>query len=300
MTAKEVLKIASAEVGYCEKKTNAQLDDKHANAGSANYTKYARDTNGYWGNKQGYEWCTTFVLWCLCKAADPNFPKSKDKAFAKVKEVQPYGKYGASCKYQTTYYQQFLRWSYTPQAGDQAFFTRGHTGLVESYDGKTMILIEGNSNNRVERRAYTYPNSKFTGFGRPYYTEEKKEEPKPSVPAENITHTVVRGDTPEKIAKKYGITVGALIEANIIKYPRITKDLIVDGWKLNIPIGSYKGTVTSTNGLNVRTGNNTSYKILGVLKYQTTVTILEEKSGWGKISYNGKDGWICLNWIKKV
>lgn len=287
MTAKEVLKIASAEVGYCEKKTNSQLDDKHANAGSANYTKYARDLfkAGYWnGNKNGFDWCTTFVAWCIWVASG----KNKDKAT----RVQPYGSLGASCKYQTQYYQQYLRWSYTPHEGDQAFFKRGHTGLVESYDGKTMILIEGNSNNRVERRAYSYPNSIFTGFGRPYY-EEKKEEVSPSV-ATMQTHKVTSSDTPERIAKKYGITPKELIDANIQKYPRMTIDLIIDGWVLTIP---YKGKVAASNGLNVRTGNNTSYKILGVLKLNSTVTILEEKSGWGRMKYNGKDGWICLNWI---
>lgn len=296
MTAQEVLAIAKKEIGYCEKKSNSQLDDKTANAGSNNYTKYARDLYkaGYWnGNKNGYDWCTTFVAWCFWMAAG----KNKDKAT----EVQPYGSLGASCKYQTTYYQQFLRWSYTPHVGDQAFFARGHTGLVESYDGKTMFLIEGNSNNKVERRAYSFPNSKFTGFGRPYY----KEEVAPSIPKEEpkqILHTVVSTDTPEKIARKYGITPAELLAANKKKYPTITIDFIRDGWQLIIPVSfvAYTGKVTSENGLNIREGNNISYKKIGVLKLNQTVTILEEKSGWGRINYNGKDGWICLNWIKKV
>jgi len=317
MTVSDVLKIAGFFVGYQEKKTNANLDDFHANVGSNNYNKFARDTKGFWGDKQGKEWCTSFVAAIFTYACYGDVAKiinkdtsvsacntasSKAKAdkFAKVKDVQPYGKYGASCTYQTKYYQQFLRWSYTPHAGDQAFFKRGHTGIVESYDGKTMILIEGNSNNRVERRAYSFPNDKFTGFGRPYYKANAtvpKEEPT------TLTHTVVAGDTPERIARKYGITVQQLLDANKTKYPRITKDLIVDGWKLIIPpasFKSYKGQVTSSNGLNIREGNNISYKKIGVLKLNQTVTILEEKSGWGRINYNGKDGWICLNWIKKV
>ena len=40
---KKVLEIALAEVGYLEKKSNNQLDNKTANAGYNNYTKYARD-----------------------------------------------------------------------------------------------------------------------------------------------------------------------------------------------------------------------------------------------------------------
>ena len=42
-TASKVLQIAAGEIGYKEKKSNSQLDNKTANAGSANYTKYARD-----------------------------------------------------------------------------------------------------------------------------------------------------------------------------------------------------------------------------------------------------------------
>lgn len=315
MTVSDVLKIAGFFVGYQEKKTNTNLDDFHANVGSNNYNKFARDTKGFWGDKQGKEWCTSFVAAVFTYACYGDVAKiinkdtsvsacntasSKAKAdkFEKVKDVQPYGEYGASCTYQTKYYQQFLRWSYTPHAGDQAFFKRGHTGIVESYDGKTMILIEGNSNNRVERRAYSFPNDKFTGFGRPYYKANAtvpKEEPKQTL------HTVVSTDTPEKIARKYGITTKALLEANKAKYPTITIDFIRDGWQLIIPtFVAYTGKVTSESGLNVRTGNNIGYKKIGVLKLNQTVTILEEKSGWGRINYNGKDGWCCLNWIKKV
>ena len=55
--ASDVIAIALAEVGYKEKASNSQLDDKTANAGSNNYTKYARDLKnaGYYnGNKNGY------------------------------------------------------------------------------------------------------------------------------------------------------------------------------------------------------------------------------------------------------
>ena len=319
MTAQDVIKVASCFVGYQEKKTNANLDEYHgSNVGANNYNRFARDSIGLWGNKQGMEWCTSFVsaIFTYCAYGDIRaivnagtrisaLKTASDKAkadnFAKVKDVQPYGKYGASCTYQTKYYQQYLRWSYTPHACDQAFFKRGHTGIVESYDGKTMILIEGNSNNRVERRAYSFPNDKFSGFGRPYY----KEEVAPSIPKEEpkqILHTVVSTDTPEKIARKYGISPAELLAANKKKYPTITIDFIRDGWQLIIPTSfvAYTGKVTSENGLNVREGNNISYKKIGVLKLNQTVTILEEKSGWGRIKYMTKDGWICLNWIKKV
>ena len=39
----KVLTIAHQEIGYVEKRSNSQLDSKTGNAGSSNYTKYARD-----------------------------------------------------------------------------------------------------------------------------------------------------------------------------------------------------------------------------------------------------------------
>lgn len=56
-TASKLLEIARAELGYMEKASNSNLDDKTANAGSANWTKYARDLHAagyYQANKNGY------------------------------------------------------------------------------------------------------------------------------------------------------------------------------------------------------------------------------------------------------
>ena len=67
-TVENLLKIAQNELGYYEKASNSNLDSKTANAGSNNYTKYARDlaAAGYYnGNKNGYAWCFpkgTFIL----------------------------------------------------------------------------------------------------------------------------------------------------------------------------------------------------------------------------------------------
>lgn len=55
-TAKKLLEIAAAEIGYIEKQSNSQLDNKTANAGSADYTKYARDLH-----KAGYYQSTNIL-----------------------------------------------------------------------------------------------------------------------------------------------------------------------------------------------------------------------------------------------
>ena len=39
----KLIQTADNEVGYLEKSSNSQLDDKTANAGMNNYTKYCRD-----------------------------------------------------------------------------------------------------------------------------------------------------------------------------------------------------------------------------------------------------------------
>ena len=45
----KLISTAEAELGYLEKKSNKDLDNKTANAGSANYTKYNRDLKAWTG-----------------------------------------------------------------------------------------------------------------------------------------------------------------------------------------------------------------------------------------------------------
>lgn len=244
-TAADVVRIAKTQIGYHEKKTNAQLDDFTANSGSNNFTKYARDVwkAGFWnGSKQGFDWCTTFCLWCIWMACGCSVSDTK--------QVQPYGIYGASCKWETKYYKEAKRWSEKPAVGYQAFFKRGHTGIVAAVNGNKITLIEGNSNNRVEQRTYSFPNAIFTGFGMPRYAPEPKPEPTPE-------------PTPSVFTP-------------------------------------YNAKVTPSNGLNVRAGAGTSFKKLGALKCGTVIKILEVKNDWGRITYNGKSGWVCLTYTKKV
>ncbi len=67
----------------------------------------------------------------------------------------------------------------------------------------------------------------------------------------------------------------------------------------------YQVEVTATDGLRVRNvpGNGgtpaSGSTIYGVLSYGTVVTVLDEKNGWFKIDYNGKEGWICGDFVSK-
>ena len=70
--ASKVIAVAMNEVGYLEKRTNAQLHDKTANAGTNNYTKYANDIdtkypNFYNGKKTDMHGATCLLIGALFK-----------------------------------------------------------------------------------------------------------------------------------------------------------------------------------------------------------------------------------------
>lgn len=183
-TASKLIAIALAEVGYLEKKSNAQLDDKTANSGSKNYTKYARDLNkaGYYnGNKNGYAWCDVFVDWCFYQLCG----KDAKKAEAMICQT---GDYGAGCKYSAQYYKNKGRLHKTPEPGDQIFFYNSsktsiaHTGIVYAVDDKYVYTVEGNTSSAsgvvanggaVEKKKYKRTYSRIYRYGRPKYDAEE-------------------------------------------------------------------------------------------------------------------------------
>ena len=148
MTAIErVIATARAEIGYIEKATNSQLEDKTANAGSGNWTKYAAFLDGlgvYNFPKNGYAWCDMFVDWC--------YISTFGLSVAMKMTNQPMGGYGAGCTQSAGYYRAVGRFHKSnPQPGDQIFFTNDggksmyHTGLVEKVSGGRVYTIEGNT-----------------------------------------------------------------------------------------------------------------------------------------------------------
>ena len=169
MTGPEkVIAVARAELGYKEKASPDRLDDKTANAGSGNYTKYARDldavTDFYNGAKQGYAWCDVFVDWCFCKAFGAEL--------AKKLLCQPDKSAGAGCTYSAQYFKNKGQFYTTaPKAGDQIFFgttmESTHTGLVVKVEVGRVYTVEGNSSNGVFERSYMLEAANICGYGRP-------------------------------------------------------------------------------------------------------------------------------------
>lgn len=175
-----VIDIALAEVGYLEKETTAQLDDKTANAGDANRTKYARDLDAvkfYNGKKQGVAWCDTFVDW--------SFYTAYGLEAALKLTCQALGSAGAGCRYSRSYYKKKGQLFDTPEPGDQVFFWPKdrsdpnkvqHTGLVYAVDDTYVYTVEGNTSGAngvvwngggVCKKKYKLNYNRLAGFGRP-------------------------------------------------------------------------------------------------------------------------------------
>lgn len=177
-TASDLIAIAQAEVGYLEKKTNAQLDSKTANTGRNNYTKYARDLHAagyYQASKQGFAWCDMFVDWCFYMLCGKDAQKAQQM-------ICQSGPYGAGCAYSANYYRNAGRFHTSPKVGDQIFFgTKGkesHTGIVYKVEGSKVYTIEGNTSTAsgvvangggVCKKSYALSYSKIVGYGRPRY-----------------------------------------------------------------------------------------------------------------------------------
>ena len=192
-TVKRLIETALAEVGYPEKASNNNLDSMTENAGSANFTKYARDLfkAGYYnGNKQGQPWCDPLVDWCFWKTCDENKKK------AEYIQCQS-GNLGAGCGFSLKYYKAAGRLDMNPQLGDQIFFkytndssTADHTGIVVGLTATTIRTVEGNSGNKVSLRTYSRSYYAIIGYGHPRYDADATTKAPTKTPTKEEVKTV--------------------------------------------------------------------------------------------------------------
>ena len=181
----KVLNVAFAEVGYLEKKSNSDLYNKTANAGSNNYNKYAYEMDTkypdfYNGKKNGYAWCDVFVDYLFVKAYGVND--------ALKLLGQPLKSCGAGCVWSAKYFKQIKCFDTTPKVGDQIFFkdSKGepcHTGIVYQVDDLYVYTIEGNTSSQegvvanggcVAQKKYAKTYNRIYGYGRPNYGDQSK------------------------------------------------------------------------------------------------------------------------------
>ena len=159
-----VTKAAEAEVGYLEKRTNANLESKTANAGSKNYTKY-----GKWIGANGDYWCASFISWLFYSVFGETIGKSV------------LGVYSPACE---TIRGKLKKVS-SPRAGDIVFFTgsrhsgANHIGYIYKVDGGKIYTVEGNTSGAsgvvdngggVATKSYTVGYTRILSYGRPDYS----------------------------------------------------------------------------------------------------------------------------------
>ena len=166
-----LVQIALGEVGYLEKASNSQLEDKTANAGSNNWTKY-----GAWFGLNGgpdAPWCNVFVSWCanqagFCTSTECGDDNIIPKTAGTESTYVWYRNRGLIHNVSDS--------SYTPKPGDLVLRTpgsHGHIAIVEKLEDGVLYTIEGNTSGGVDviaegqgvcHKKYENPASRWTYY----------------------------------------------------------------------------------------------------------------------------------------
>lgn len=269
-----VINIALAEVGYLEKATNANLDDKTANAGSNNYTKYWRDIYPAY---QGQPWCACFVTWVFVIA----FGKAMAQ---KLLKHYPY-------VYCPTMADLFAL-NANPKVGDIVIFKHNgvftHTGIVIKVSGDQFWTVEGNTSGGstiiangggVCKKTYFNSNLPGTKFITPDYSkmQEIKNEGNDtsSISASSILKMGSNGSAVKTLQKN----LNTLIKA------KLTVDGEFGTATYNAVIKFQTKYKLTADGI---VGENTQKKINSLLKKKnsSTATTHSTKSVVGEVTAN--------------
>ncbi len=62
----------------------------------------------------------------------------------------------------------------------------------------------------------------------------------------------------------------------------------------------FEGVVTADPSLRLRSGAGTSYTKVAEIPFGTVLTITKISNNWGQTTYNGKSGWVSLEYVKPV
>lgn len=333
MTAVDkLIAVAEAELGYLEKKSNKDLDDKTANAGDKNYTKYNRDLKEWTGvGSVSYQWCQAFVDWCFITAfglADAkkliytwtNYTPTGSSAFKKK------GRY-------------VKRGEGKPNRGDVIYFYNkdkgriGHVGIVYKVTSTKVYTIEGNTSGAselvvngggVKKKSYSLTSTYIDGYGLVDYSQisdepgvlkngsigqevkemqemlleyDKKSLPKYGADGEfgNETETAVKS-----FQKKKGLEATGVYDEKTKKALEEAVKAPVEEPKKTYHIEIINGSVNIRNSYGVD-----GTKILGIGKVGETYKYLEKSHQigditWYNISYKDGTAWVSGRYSKVV
>ena len=177
----DLINKTKAWTGYLEKKSNTNLDDFTANAGSNNFTCFARDYKNHTGyDLKGQAWCAMFVSEIFVQMF--GLDKAKKLLCGVLYHYCPSG---------VSQFKSAGRWFTSPEPGDVIFFTNGtrayHTGIVTEVTSTKVKTVEGNTSGAsgviengggVCQKSYSLSYERIMGYGRPDWsivlTEDKK------------------------------------------------------------------------------------------------------------------------------
>lgn len=213
-------KLLDNQVGYLEKRSNANLDSKTANAGYGNYTKYSRDVNnmGLMGC-QGQPWCATYQFWNCAKI------------FGKAKALEIMGNGFYNCNSVKAHSRSKGTWHSTPKLGALVIFRNGaHIGRVIRISGNTIYTNEGNTSsgglNHVEanggcvaEKSYTIGNSQIDGY---VWIDYGNVEDKPEKPWKATGTATATVDNLFVRAEPNGEVIGELMKGNRFEINGVT------------------------------------------------------------------------------
>lgn len=182
-----VIAVAETQLGYPEKDDASRLDDWSVK-GTKNFTKYARDMDklkfyNFEGEKpkQGSDYCTVFIAWCIKKAGG-----DIDNARLRYIMCVPEGveNLSAGANQWMGYFKKAGRFFQTPKPGDVIFISwvgnaddPDHVGLVTDVGSDlAAYTTEANRSNVVDQFVYPHGYYRVIGFGRPRYDEMSSEE----------------------------------------------------------------------------------------------------------------------------
>lgn len=205
-------KLLDDQVGYLEKRSNANLDSKTGNAGYGNYTKYSRDVNN-WGlmGCQGQPWCATYQFW-ICT-----------KIFGKAKALEIMGNGFYNCNSVKSHSRAKGTWHSAPKLGALVIFRNGaHIGRAIRISGNTIYTNEGNTSsgglNHVEanggcvaEKSYTIGNSQIDGY---VWIDYGNVEDKPEKPWKATGTATATVDNLFVRAEPNGEVIGELMKGN--------------------------------------------------------------------------------------
>ena len=161
-----VLRIAVSQLGYHEGDGPQDLDGMNFTS-KGNYTEYARIFTPLY-EKGSFEWCATFVNWCLNQA---RFDKASSEmsCWKWAGELKAMDMFQNSAAYGGTY---------TPKPADFIFFNWNgvntdsrHIGYVLYTTDTHVYTLEGNADNCVTVKSYELTSKKVIGYGTPPYEE---------------------------------------------------------------------------------------------------------------------------------